>query len=77
MEKPHFHCPYATMDALLQQHPDFFLFDLFTLKNVDSKIFSGALIVTTPQKVALADAAKGINMFQKVCRQGQDFLDTQ
>jgi len=27
---------------------------------------SGALIVTTPQKVALADAAKGINMFQKV-----------
>ena len=31
-------------------------------------IFLGALIVTTPQKVALADAAKGINMFQKVCR---------
>ena len=30
--------------------------------------FLGAIIVSTPQKVALADAVKGIDMFKKVQR---------
>ena len=32
---------------------------------IDPK-FAGAVIVSTPQKVALADARKGIDMFKKV-----------
>lgn len=31
-----------------------------------NKIISGAVIVTTPQKVALADARKAVKMFEKV-----------
>ncbi|MDP4201004.1 MAG: iron-sulfur cluster carrier protein ApbC [Bacteroidota bacterium] len=51
---------------------DYLLFDLppgtgdIQLTLVQSISLSGALIVTTPQDIALADATKGIRMFEKV-----------
>jgi len=50
--------------------PDFFLIDLppgtgdVHLTIVQELPVTGAVIVSTPQEVALADAVKGINMFQ-------------
>ena len=51
---------------------DYLLFDLppgtgdIQLTLVQSISLTGAVIVTTPQDVALADATKGIRMFEKV-----------
>ena len=38
----------------------------FTLVSVTDTVNSGAIVVSTPQDIALRDAVKGVDMFQKV-----------